>query len=72
MDVVTATRTTVMETGKAIIITSVILFFGFFNMVFSVSPPTFTVGVLISVTLVSALICDLLLLPALLLRFDKK
>jgi predicted RND superfamily exporter protein len=72
MDVVTATRTTVMETGKAIIITSVILFFGFFNMIFSVSPPTFTVGILISVTLVSALICDLLLLPALLLRFDKK
>lgn len=72
MDVVTATHTTVLETGKALVITSVILFFGFFNMIFSDSPPTFSVGVLISVTLVSALICDLLLLPALLMRFDKK
>ncbi len=71
MDPVSATRTTIMETGKAIIITSVILFFGFFNMVFSSSPPTFTVGLLISVTLFSALVFDLLLLPALLMHFDK-
>jgi len=72
MDAVSATQTTIMETGKAIIITSVILFFGFFNMVFSTSPPTFTVGILISVTLLSALVFDLLLLPALLMHFDKE
>jgi len=72
MDPVTACRTTMMETGKAIIITTIILFFGFFNMVFSVSPPTFTIGILISVTLLSALVYDLFLLPALLMRFDKE
>lgn len=62
---------TIHETGKAIIFTTIILFFGFFNMIFSVNPPTFTVGILISVTLVGAVICDLLLLPALLMRFMK-
>ena len=66
-----AVQQTINETGKAIIFTTIILFFGFFNMIFSVNPPTFTVGILISVTLVGALICDLLLLPALLLRFMK-
>ncbi|MBL0098947.1 MAG: MMPL family transporter [Saprospiraceae bacterium] len=66
-----AIRKTIFETGKAIIFTSVILFFGFFTMIFSVNPPTFTVGILISVTLFSALICDLLLLPALIMRFIK-
>ena len=62
---------TIQETGKAIIFTTIILFFGFFIMIFSVNPPTFTVGILISVTLISAVICDLLLLPALILRFMK-
>ncbi len=66
-----AIHTTIHETGKAIIFTTIVMFFGFFLMVFSVNPPTFTVGVLIAVTLVSALVCDLLLLPALLLRFTK-
>jgi predicted RND superfamily exporter protein len=66
-----AVEQTINETGKAIIFTTIILFFGFFNMIFSVNPPTFTVGILISITLVGALICDLLLLPALLLRFMK-
>jgi uncharacterized protein len=66
-----AVRQTIHETGKAIIFTTIILFFGFFIMIFSVNPPTFTVGILISITLVSALICDLLLLPALILRFMK-
>jgi uncharacterized protein len=66
-----AIHTTIHESGKAIIFTTVVMFFGFFMMIFSVNPPTFTVGVLIAVTLVSALICDLLLLPALILRFTK-
>ncbi|MGB4959219.1 MAG: MMPL family transporter, partial [Saprospiraceae bacterium] len=66
-----AVKKSISESGKAIIITTIILFFGFFNMIFSVNPPTFTVGILISVTLLSALICDLLLLPALILRFMK-
>ncbi|MBK9733761.1 MAG: MMPL family transporter [Saprospiraceae bacterium] len=66
-----AIRKTLRETGKAIIFTSIILFFGFFNMIFSTNPPTFTVGILISITLLSALVCDLLLLPALINNFMK-
>lgn len=71
MNINEAVQQTLNETGKAIIFTTIILFFGFFNMIFSVNPPTFTVGILISVTLLGALICDLLLLPALILRFMK-
>lgn len=56
-------RVTIMESGKAIIITSIVLFFGFMNMIFSVSPPTFNIGILISTTLVGALLCDIFLLP---------
>jgi predicted RND superfamily exporter protein len=66
-----AIRRTTLETGKAIIYTSIILFFGFLNLIFSESPPTFTIGLLISFTLFSALIADLILLPALILRFMK-
>ncbi|MDG1716950.1 MAG: MMPL family transporter [Saprospiraceae bacterium] len=53
------------ETGKAIMITTVILFFGFMVLLLSNSQPTNIVGLLISVTLVSALVFDLYLLPIL-------
>lgn len=60
---------TFRETGKAIIITSVILFFGFLIMLISVHPPSITIGLLISITLVSAIVSDLLVLPMLLRKF---
>ena len=66
-----AIRTTFKETGKAIIFTTVILFFGFLIMLFSKQQASFTVGTMISVTLVAALICDLFLLPVLMRRFLK-
>ena len=53
------------ETGKAIMITTIILFFGFMVLLISNSQPTNIVGMLISVTLVSALVFDLYLLPIL-------
>lgn len=56
---------TFKETGKAILFTTIILFCGFLVMLFSSSPPTQTVGALISVTLVAALLSDILLLPVL-------
>lgn len=62
-DVEVAIHSTFMETGKAIIITTLILFFGFSTMLFSVFPPTYTIGGLLSVTLAVALVADFLLLP---------
>ena len=56
---------TFTETGKAIVLTSVILFFGFLVMLFSIHPPSVTVGLLISLTLLSALLADFFLIPIL-------
>lgn len=64
-DVETSLKTTFLETGKPMILTSIILFFGFLVMLFSVHPPSVIVGTLISSTLVSALVADLLLIPVL-------
>lgn len=60
-----AIKTTFEETGKAIVLTSLILFFCFLVMLFSVHPPSVVIGLLISLTLLSAVIADLLLLPLL-------
>ncbi|THH37916.1 efflux RND transporter permease subunit [Neolewinella litorea] len=65
-----AIHLTFRETGKAIVLTSVVLFFGFLVMLFSISPPSVTIGLLISLTLASALISDLLLIPLLLRWLD--
>ena len=54
---------TFQETGKALVITTIVLFFGFMVMLFSIHQPSVTVGLLISFTLLVALILDLLLLP---------
>lgn len=56
---------TFLETGKAIVLTTIILFFGFLIMLFSKNPASFTVGMLISVTLFGALISDSLIIPVL-------
>ena len=63
---------TFKETGKAILFTTIILFFGFLIMLFSSNPPTQTVGWLISVTLFAALLCDVLLLPVLMRKWLKE
>lgn len=60
-----ALHTTFIETGKAIILTSLILFFGFMVMFFSIHPPSRSIGILIAVTLVAALVADLYLIPVL-------
>lgn len=67
-----ALEVTFNETGKAIIITSIILFFGFLVLFFSVHPPSRSIGVLIAVTLVTALIADLYLIPILIRMLVKK
>lgn len=65
-----ALQVTFQETGKAIIFTSIILFCGFMIMLFSANLPSVIIGLLISVTLLSALIADLFLLPVILRWFD--
>lgn len=63
LDVNTAIHNTFAETGRAIVITTLILFFGFGALVFSSFPPTFTIGLLLALTLAVALAGDFFLLP---------
>lgn len=67
-----ALKRTFLSTGKAIVLTSVILCAGFLLLLFSDFLGTFYVGLLISLTLLFALLADLLLLPVLLMLFYKK
>jgi uncharacterized protein len=64
-----AIKTTIISAGKAIIITSCILVAGFLTLVLSSFDATFYVGVFVSLTLVFAVVADLLLLPVLILYF---
>ena len=64
-DVEQALLVTFRECGKAIIFTTIILFFGFLVLLFSNNQPSVVIGMLISVTLLSALIADLTILPVL-------
>ncbi len=67
-----ATKRAFISTGKAIIITSIILVGGFLTLMFSSFNGTFYTGLLISMTLFFAVIADLLLIPVLLIIFSKK
>ena len=59
------------ETGASMIYTSIILFFGFVIFAASEFGGTVALGALTSTTLLMAMFTNLILLPALLLRFDK-
>lgn len=61
-------RRTFISTGKAIIITTIILLGGFGSLIFSDFLSTFYIGLFVSMTLVFAVITDLTLLPMLLLK----
>ncbi|MGB0166422.1 MAG: efflux RND transporter permease subunit [Luteibaculum sp.] len=68
----TALKNTYLGAGKAIVVTSIILFSGFITLVFSSFSSTFYLGLLVSLTLVFAVVTDLLLLPGLLrLAYEK-
>lgn len=64
-----ALRRSYMTTGKAMILTSLILCAGFLMLTFSSFMGTHNLGLLLSTTLLFALIADLTLLPILLLIF---
>lgn len=60
------------ETGRSMIYTAIILFFGFGIFTLSTFGGTLALGVLVSVTLLFALISNLIFLPALLLSLEKR
>jgi predicted RND superfamily exporter protein len=67
-----AIQNTFVETGKAIILTSLILFFGFMILLGSATPGTAFVGGLVGLTLGSAVFADLIMIPWLLRNFYPK
>ncbi|MDG2208481.1 MAG: MMPL family transporter [Flavobacteriales bacterium] len=67
-----AIKRSFIGTGKAIIITSIILCGGFITLTLSSFLGTFYIGALISLTLLFAVLADLLLLPWLTLMFYSK
>lgn len=67
-----AIANTYRSTGKAIVITSIILVLGFSVLLLSSFQTTFTTGLLVSLALLFALFADLLLLPVLLMRYYSK
>ena len=60
------------ETGVSMFYTSIVLFFGFLVFTLSSFGGTIALGGLVSVTLLLAMVSNLLLLPSLLLTFEKK
>ncbi len=69
-----ALKRTYLSTGKAVVVTSIILSCGFLTLLLSDFTSSFYVGLLVGLTLLIAVICEMLLLPVLLVYFfkDKK
>jgi hypothetical protein len=70
-DIRTCVLNAVHETGVSMIYTSIILFFGFLVFTASNFGGTVALGTLVSVTLLVAMISNLVLLPSLLLSFHR-
>jgi predicted RND superfamily exporter protein len=66
-----AMRTTFLSTGKAMILTAMVIASGFATLMLSDFKSTFYVGLLISLTLVIALLAELVLMPVLLVFIYK-
>ncbi len=67
-----AVSNTIVEIGKSMMYTSVILFAGFIIFTFSSFGGTIALGMLTSITLLIAMLTNLVLLPSLILTFDKQ
>lgn len=66
-----AVSNTILETGKSMVYTSVVLFAGFIIFAFSSFGGTIALGLLTSTTLLISMLTNLILLPVLILTFDK-
>jgi len=67
-----AVKRTYLSTGKAIIITTLVLLSGFLTLLSSSFGGTFYIGLLISLCLFCAMILELTITPLLILLFFKK
>jgi hypothetical protein len=70
-DTRTAIHSTFQGAGHAIVLTSILLIFGFGVLVFSPLTSTYFFGLLAAVTMAAAIVGDLVILPALLQMFDE-
>jgi len=66
-----AISNTILEIGKSMVYTSVVLFAGFIIFAFSSFGGTIALGLLTSTTLLISMLTNLILLPVLILTFDK-
>jgi len=61
----------IRETGLGMFYTSIVLFFGFSVFIFSQFGGTQALGLLVSLTLLSAMLCNLIILPSILLTLNR-
>lgn len=67
-----AVTQTILNTGVSMFYTAIILFTGFFIFTASTFKGTQSLGILISITLLMAMLCNLVLLPAFLMTLNKR
>ena len=72
LDTPSAIEKTFQGAGHAIVLTSILLIFGFGVLAFSSLTSTYFFGLLAGVTMAAAIVGDLIILPALLTLFDRK
>lgn len=72
MSISQAVTNTIQTTGISMFYTAIILFSGFFVFVASTFRGTQSLGILVSITLLIAMISNLILLPAFLMSLDKR
>ncbi|HOO11027.1 MAG TPA: MMPL family transporter, partial [Cyclobacteriaceae bacterium] len=67
-----AISNSILEVGKSMVYTSIVLFCGFIIFTFSSFGGTIALGVLTSTTLMISMVTNLVLLPSLIMTFDKR
>ncbi len=67
-----AISSTILNTGISMFYTAIVLFAGFFIFAVSTFKGTQSLGILVSITLLMAMFCNLVLLPAFLMTLNKK
>jgi len=71
-DVADAVRRTLLTSGRAMLVTSIVLCIGFFIYMFSILTNLFNFGLLTGFAIAMALLADFFLAPALMMQFYKQ